>query len=66
MLRSVKNLEGYAIGGTDGEIGHAKDFYFDDRAWVVRYLVVDAGTYHAQRGYWADDPLLDTEPSRVE
>jgi hypothetical protein len=49
MLRSVKNLEGYAIGGTDGEIGHAKDFYFDDRTWVVRYLVVDAGTWLSSR-----------------
>ncbi|MEO8921689.1 MAG: PRC-barrel domain-containing protein [Caldimonas sp.] len=49
MLRSVKDLEGYDIGGTDGEIGHVKDFYFDDRAWVVRYLVIDAGTWLSSR-----------------
>lgn len=49
MLRNVKDLEGYAVGATDGTIGHVNDFYFDDRAWVVRYLVVDAGAWLASR-----------------
>jgi uncharacterized protein YrrD len=49
MLRSVKDLEGYAVGATDGDIGHVKDFYFDDQAWVIRYLVVDAGTWLSSR-----------------
>ncbi len=49
MLRSVKDLEGYAVGATDGTIGHVKDFYFDDQAWVVRYLVVEAGAWLASR-----------------
>ena len=49
MLRSVKELEGYAISATDGSIGKEKDFYFDDSAWVVRYLVVDAGSWLADR-----------------
>lgn len=49
MLRSVRDLEAYAVGATDGETGHVKDFYFDDRAWVVRYLVVDAGTWLSSR-----------------
>jgi sporulation protein YlmC with PRC-barrel domain len=40
MLRSVKNLEGLSIAATDGIIGKVKDFYFDDDAWVIRYLVV--------------------------
>ena len=44
MLRSTKDLENYVISATDGEIGHVKDFYFDDDAWVVRYLVVEAGS----------------------
>lgn len=42
MLRSMKDMEGYAIGTTDGVIGQVQDFYFDDEAWVIRYLVVDA------------------------
>jgi uncharacterized protein YrrD len=45
MLRSIKDLEHYAIGATDGDIGHVEDFYFDDDAWVIRYLVVDTGTW---------------------
>ena len=49
MLRSMKNLEDYAIRATDGIIGHVKDFYFDDEAWVIRYLVVDTGTWLSSR-----------------
>lgn len=45
MLRSVKDLRGYKIRATDGEIGTVHDFYFDDQSWVIRYLVVDTGTW---------------------
>lgn len=49
MLRSMSDLEGYAIRATDGPIGHVKDFYFDDEAWVVRYLIVDTGSWLSSR-----------------
>lgn len=49
MLRNFKDLEGYAVGATDGTLGHVEDFFFDDRAWVVRYLVVDTGTWLSSR-----------------
>ena len=46
MLRSlVKELQQFTISGTDGEIGRVDHFLFDDRQWVVRYLVVDTGTW---------------------
>lgn len=45
MLRSLKDLEKYQIMATDGELGHVKDFYFDDRNWIIRYLVVDTGKW---------------------
>ncbi len=45
MLRSVKNLWEDKLGATDGEIGHVKDFYFDDQTWAVRYLVADTGSW---------------------
>lgn len=45
-LRSSKDVSGYHIGGTDGEIGHVEDFIFDDEAWAVRYLLVDT------RNWW--------------
>jgi hypothetical protein len=35
MLRSMKDLENDAIRATDGNIGHVKDFYFDDEAAVT-------------------------------
>jgi sporulation protein YlmC with PRC-barrel domain len=49
MLRSMSDLEGYAIGATNGPIGHVKDVYFDDEAWVVRYLIVDTGSWLSSR-----------------
>jgi hypothetical protein len=45
MLRSLTELETYTIGATDGAIGSVKDCYFDDEAWVVRYLVVRTGAW---------------------
>jgi hypothetical protein len=49
MLHNTKDLEGFSVGATDGSIGKVKDFYFDDEAWVVRYLVVDTGKWLADR-----------------
>ena len=45
MLRSMKQICGDKLGASDGEIGHVKDFYFDDRNWAVRYLVADTGSW---------------------
>ncbi len=45
MLRSIKQLYGNQLGATDGEIGHVKDFYFDDQNWAIRYLVADTGNW---------------------
>jgi uncharacterized protein YrrD len=49
MLRSMKDLEHYALAATDGHIGHVKDVYFDDDAWVIRWLVVDTGSWLSSR-----------------
>jgi hypothetical protein len=45
MLRSLDSIVGYRLRATDDDIGHVKDFLFDDDAWVVRYLVADTGTW---------------------
>ena len=45
MLRSIKQLYGDKLGASDGEIGQVTNFYFDDQAWAVRYLVADTGTW---------------------
>ena len=44
MQYSVKDLKGYAIGATDGDIGKLDDFYFDDESWTIRYLVAETGS----------------------
>jgi len=49
MLRSIKQIYGDKLGASDGEIGHVKDFYFDDLDWVVRYLVADTGSWMPAR-----------------
>jgi len=45
MLHSLHRLLGFSIGAIDGEIGHVKDFCFDDKTWTVRYLVVETGNW---------------------
>ena len=43
MLHSIQQRYGEKLRATDGEIGHVRDFYFDDKNWIVRYLVADTG-----------------------
>ena len=45
MKRSIKQMYGAKLGAVDGEIGHVKDFYFDEENWAVRYLVADTGSW---------------------
>lgn len=49
MVQSIKQLYGHHLGGTDGDIGTVKDFYFDDQRWVVRYVIVDTGSWLSGR-----------------
>jgi hypothetical protein len=43
MLNNSSFLKGLVIHATDGELGEVEEFYFDDEAWGIRYLVVRAG-----------------------
>tara|TARA_R110002049_G_scaffold191337_1_gene360251 strand:+ start:15457 stop:16206 length:750 start_codon:yes stop_codon:yes gene_type:complete len=49
MLRNIKSLTGFTMGATDGEIGKVKEFYFDDRTWTIRYLILETGSWLNQR-----------------
>jgi uncharacterized protein YrrD len=40
-LRSTKEVTGYNIHATDGEIGNIKDFIIDDQSWRLLYMVVN-------------------------
>jgi hypothetical protein len=45
MLQNINELYGNRLAASDGDIGHVKDFYFDDKTWVIRYLVADTGSW---------------------
>jgi hypothetical protein len=49
MLQDIRQFYGKKLGAVDGHIGHVKDFYFDDEAWAIRYLVADTGPWLAGR-----------------
>lgn len=49
MLRKARDLQGYKVQATDGEIGHVSEFYFDDVAWMLRYVVVETGGWLSSR-----------------
>lgn len=44
-LHSTRDVRGYAIQARDGEIGAVDEFLIDDQAWVIRWIVVDTGTW---------------------
>jgi len=58
MLRSANQSYGSKLNALDGEIGHVKDFFFDDRQWVVRYVVADTG-------FWLSGHLVLISPRAV-
>ncbi|MDD5672714.1 MAG: PRC-barrel domain-containing protein [Chitinivibrionales bacterium] len=48
-LRSMRQVTGYTIHATDGEIGHADDFIVDDKDWTLRYLVANTGNWLSEK-----------------
>ncbi|WP_425450043.1 PRC-barrel domain-containing protein [Virgifigura deserti] len=51
-LHSAKEIAGYRIHATDGEIGHVEDVLVDDENWIVRYAIVDT------RNWWPGRKVL--------
>ncbi len=49
MLRSLKELEGYTVNATDGDVGRVADFLVEDKRWTIRYLVVETGGFFNER-----------------
>lgn len=76
MLHSVRDLCSYTIRAVDGDIGCVRDVYFDDRAWNIRYFVVDTGHWLAGRraliapchvrGADRDERLVRTDLTRAQ
>lgn len=51
-LRSMHDVDGHHIQGSDGEIGHVEDFLIDVETWEIRYLIVDT------RNWWPGKKVL--------
>lgn len=45
MLRNMYAMLDYHITASDWELGRVQDFLFDDKSWIVRYLVVETGAW---------------------
>jgi len=77
-LRSVREVTGYHIVATDGEIGHVDDYLVDDVSWRIRYLMIDTSNWlggrtvllapeWASRVDWVDQKLhVDVTRAEVE
>jgi uncharacterized protein YrrD len=45
QVRSWREVKGYHISASDGEIGHIDDLLFDDKSWLVRFIEVDTSNW---------------------
>ena len=65
MLRQAQAFKSFKLRALDGDIGKAKEFYFDDKHWTVRYLVADTGGWLTGRRVlispYALDPANEAE-----
>ena len=74
MLVNTQAIYGYKLAATNGDIGHIRDFYFDDQTWVVRYLIADTGNWlhgrlvlispHAFGAFDRDEKTLEVKLTR--
>jgi hypothetical protein len=51
-LIALSTLIGYTVESEEGEIGHVDDLLIDDRAWAIRYLVVNAEKWCPDKHVW--------------
>jgi hypothetical protein len=49
MLLKASTIKGYAIAARDGRIGVVSDLLFDDATWLVRWCVIDTGSWLSSR-----------------
>jgi uncharacterized protein YrrD len=71
VLRSTREVIGYYIQATDGQIGHVEDFVIDTAAWQIRYMVVDTRNWWPGKKVlvspgWIDQVRWDTEQVTVD
>jgi hypothetical protein len=49
MDHNINSLLYYNMAATDGVIGDVKEFYFDDKTWDIRYLIIKTGGWLSGR-----------------
>jgi sporulation protein YlmC with PRC-barrel domain len=75
-MQSIKQLYGKKLGASDADLGHVKDFYFDDQSWAVRYVIVDTGNWlpgqqvlispHAFPGIFVEGKVIQVNLTRKQ
>lgn len=55
----MKEMRGYTVKATDGEIGKIHEFYFDDNAWTVLYLIAEIGNWLASHNVLISTSLIE-------
>ncbi len=58
MLRCLRDLEGYTVSATDGDIGSVVNFLLDDERWTIRYLVAEPGGRAQTGGFFEGRRVL--------
>ena len=69
MLCTTKELDGFELAASDGEIGKVREVYFDDERWVIRHLVVATGGWLSGRDVLVSPhsiTLVDHRQRRLE
>lgn len=61
MLRNFTSMLGASILAKDGTIGHLRDALLDDRSWVIRYFVIETGSWFSGRRVLLS-PMIFREP----
>lgn len=46
-LRSMREVTGYSLTASDGEIGKVEGFLVEDRTWRIREMAVEAGHWYS-------------------
>lgn len=59
MMRRVSDLMKLELRARDGALGQVRDLHFDDERWVIRYLVVETGTWLDSRKVLIATSVLD-------
>jgi len=59
MYHCINEIMGYKLMAKDGEFGKCDDFLFEDRLWIVRYMVADTGGFLHRRKVLI--PLIELE-----